>query len=70
MDRRNHPVPRFETSIPIDSNLPVVLLRQIFVEERRQLAEVLFEHGWIRDRADPKARYLAVARQDPPTALN
>jgi|GEM_PF-3766898 hypothetical protein len=26
---------RLETSIPIDSTLPVALLRQVFVEERR-----------------------------------
>jgi hypothetical protein len=29
------PVRRPETSIPIDSTLPVALLRQILVEERR-----------------------------------
>ena len=29
------PSRRLETSIPIDSTLPVVLLRQILVEERR-----------------------------------
>jgi hypothetical protein len=38
---------RLQTSIPIDSTLPVVLLRQIFVEERRQLAEVLLRLGCI-----------------------
>jgi hypothetical protein len=32
------PSRRLETSIPVDSNLPVALLRQIFVKERRQLA--------------------------------
>ena len=42
------PSRRLETSIPVDSNLPVSLLRQIFVEERRQLAEVLLRLGRIR----------------------
>ena len=41
------PFRRLETSILIDSNLPVALLRQIFVEERRQLAEVLLRLGRI-----------------------
>jgi hypothetical protein len=38
---------RLETSIPIDSTLPVALLRQVFVEERRQLAEVLLCLGRV-----------------------
>jgi hypothetical protein len=41
------PVRRLETSIPTDSRLLVALLRQIFVEERRQLAEVLLRLGRI-----------------------
>lgn len=30
------------------------------------------EHGWMKDRADPHARDLAldIARQDPPTGLS
>ena len=38
---------RLETSIPIDWTLPVALLRQVLVEERRQLAEVLLRLGRI-----------------------
>jgi hypothetical protein len=41
------PFRRLETPILVDSNLPVALLRQIFVEERRQLAEVLLRLGRI-----------------------
>jgi len=42
------PSRRLKTSIPVHSNLPATLLRQIFVEERRQFAEVLLRLGRIR----------------------
>jgi hypothetical protein len=38
---RNSGLDVFETSGPVDSKLPATPLRQIFVEERRQLADVL-----------------------------
>jgi hypothetical protein len=45
IDRRNRPVLNFDASFPIKFDAVRGLLRQILVEERRQLAEVLLRLG-------------------------